>query len=147
MPATTEFLGRETPLESVRRRRFNPSTARARAGKPTREERHGQGSDAQQQGKEEAEGGVEQEEKRRSRPVAVRVGAGAASARPESVRQEELAERPIDGAARGALAPRARMSFALPRARGRPPQRSEGYQRYLDYPTSREITTLYAVGG
>src|SRR5262252_6233509 len=99
MPATTEFLGRETPLESVRRRRFNPSTARARAGKPTREEQHGQGSDAQYQGKEEAEGGVEQEEERRPHPVAVRVGTGAGSAGPESVRQEELAERPIDGAA------------------------------------------------
>src|SRR6516165_3168398 len=30
MPATTDFLGRETPLESVRPRRFNPATARAR---------------------------------------------------------------------------------------------------------------------
>ena len=46
VPATTEFLGRETPLESVRLRRFNPSTARVRAGKPPREEQHGQGSDA-----------------------------------------------------------------------------------------------------
>src|SRR5215471_10477765 len=92
MPATTEFLGRETPLESVRRRRFNPSPL-AHAGKPTREEHHGQGSNAQQQGEEEAEGGVEQEEKRRSHPLAVRVGTGAGSAGPESVRQEELSAR------------------------------------------------------
>src|SRR5262252_7751450 len=63
----------------------------AHAGKPTPEERHGQGSNAQQQGKEEAEGGVEQEEKRRPRPLAVRVGTGAAPARAESLRQEELA--------------------------------------------------------
>src|SRR5262249_419873 len=98
MPATTDFLGRETPLESVRRRRFNPSTARA-AGKPTREEQHGQRSDAQHQGKEEAEGGVEQEEERRPHPVAVRVGPGAGSAGPEPLRQEELAEQPSTGAA------------------------------------------------
>src|SRR5262249_48096054 len=71
----------------------------AHAGKPTREERHGQGSDAQQQGEEEAEGGVEQEEERRSRPLAVRFGAGAAPARAEPLRPEELAARPTDGAA------------------------------------------------
>src|SRR6516164_3615079 len=88
--------GSESPLESVRRRRFNPSTP-AHAGKPTREEHHGQGSDAQQQGEEEAEGGVEQEEKRRSHALAVRVGPGASPTGPEPLRQEELAERPIDG--------------------------------------------------
>src|SRR6516225_4497283 len=91
------ILSSETPLESVRQRRFNPSTARARAGKPPREEQHGQGSDAQHQGKEEAEGGVEQEEKRRPHPLAVRVGPGASPTGPEPLRQEELAERPIDG--------------------------------------------------
>src|SRR5215467_15202825 len=64
----------------------------AHAGKPTPEERHGQGSDAQQQGKEEAEGGVEQEEKGRPRPLAVRFGTGAAPAGPESLRQEKLTE-------------------------------------------------------
>src|SRR5947209_10811449 len=98
MPATTELT-----LASLR---LNPCAGGAsippppaHAGKPTREERHGQGSDAQQQGEEEAEGGVEQEEKRRPRPLAVRFGTGAAPARPESLRQEELAERPIDGEA------------------------------------------------
>src|SRR5215475_1649741 len=98
MPATTEF--------SVARLRLNPCTGGAsippppaQAGKPTREERHGQRSDAQQQGKEEAEGGVEQEEERRPHALAVRVGPGATSARAESVRQEELAERPINGVA------------------------------------------------
>src|SRR6516164_7562727 len=65
----------------------------AHAGKPIREERHGQGSDAQQQGEEEAEGGLEQEEKRRPRPLAVRFGTGAAPAGPESLRQEELTDR------------------------------------------------------
>src|SRR5262245_57670621 len=70
----------------------------AQAGKPIWEERHGQGSDAQQQGKEEAEGGVEQEEERRPHALAVRVSAGASAARAESLRQEELAQRPIDGA-------------------------------------------------
>src|SRR5215510_685437 len=64
-----------------------------KAGKPTREERHGQGSDAQQQGKEEAEGGVEQEEERRPHALAVRVGPGASPARAESLRQEELSAR------------------------------------------------------
>ena len=89
---------------SVARLRLNPCARGASippplapAGKPTREERHGQGSDAQHQGKEEAEGGVEQEEKRRSHPLAVRVGPGASPTGPEPLRQEELAERPIDG--------------------------------------------------
>src|SRR5215468_9085878 len=72
----------------------------AKAGKPTPEERHGQGSDAQQQGKEEAEGGVEQEEKGRPRPLAVRFGTGAAPAGPESLRQEELTARGRDASAR-----------------------------------------------
>src|SRR6516225_9719714 len=151
MPASAHRKGCERPRDfSLATPRLNPCAGGAsirpppaHAGKSIREERHGQGSDAQQQGKEEAEGGVEQEEKRRPRPLAVRFGTGAAPAGPESLRQEELTEPPSDGAARGALAPRARMSFALPRARGRPPQRSEGYQHYLDYPTSREITTLY----
>src|SRR5262249_34577893 len=65
----------------------------ADAGKPTREERHGQGSDAQQQGKEEAEGGVEQEEKGRPYPLAVRAGTGAAPARAEPLRQEGIVTR------------------------------------------------------
>src|SRR5215475_734388 len=65
----------------------------AHAGKPIREERHGQGSDAQQQGEEEAEGGLEQEEKGRPHALAVRVGPGASPARAESVRQEELSAR------------------------------------------------------
>src|SRR5215470_12435700 len=92
MRATREF--------SPARPRLNPCVGgasirppSAHAGKPTREEHHGQGSDAQQQGKEEAEGGVEQEEERRPHPFAVRVGPGAAPARAESLRQEELAER------------------------------------------------------
>src|SRR5262245_28139475 len=98
MRATTEF--------SLASLRLNPCAdgasippPLAHASKPTREEQHGQGSDAQHQGKEEAEGGVEQEEERRPHPLAVRVGTGARPAVPESVRQEELAERPIDGAA------------------------------------------------
>ncbi len=69
-------------LESCAVRRFNPSTARAR-GQANMGGTHGQGSDAQQQGEEEAEGGLEQEEKRRPRPLAVRFGTGAAPARPE----------------------------------------------------------------
>src|SRR5215471_20562277 len=96
MRATAEF--------SLVRPRLNPCAGGASilpppapAGKPTREERHGQGSDAQHQGKEETEGGVEQEEEKRPHPLAVRVGTGAGSARPESLRQEELAARPIDG--------------------------------------------------
>src|SRR5262245_43599404 len=90
MPATREF--------SLARLRLNPCVRGAsippplaRAGKPTREEQHGQGSDAQQQGKEEAEGGVEQEEERRPHALAVRVGTGASPARAEPLRQEELA--------------------------------------------------------
>jgi hypothetical protein len=81
----TEFSS-ESRLESVRRRRFN----HAPSGKPIREESHGQGSDAQHQGKEEAKGRVEQEEERRPHPVAVRFGPGANPARAKSVRQEEL---------------------------------------------------------
>src|SRR6516164_11255570 len=84
----------------------------AQAGKPTPEERHGQGSDAQQQGKEEAEGGVEQEEKGRPRPLAVRFGTGAAPARAESLRQEGIVTRQADaegmrrsGAGRGGASP------------------------------------------
>src|SRR6266446_5850964 len=94
---------RPTAEATVARLRLNPCVRGAsirpplaHASKPTPEERHGQGSDAQQQGKEEAEGGLEQEEKGRSRPLAVRVGTGAAPAWPESLRQEELAARPID---------------------------------------------------
>src|SRR5215831_992945 len=105
MPATRKGCQRPRNF-SVVRLRLNPCVRGAsirpplaHAGKPTREERHGQGSDAQQQGKEEAEGGVEQEEERRPHALAVRVGPGATPARPESLRQEELDERPIDGAA------------------------------------------------
>src|SRR5262249_28811113 len=60
-------------------------------GQPIREECHGQGSDAQQQGEEEAEGRVEQEEEGGPQPLAVRPGAGANPARAEPVREEELA--------------------------------------------------------
>src|SRR6516165_2121866 len=118
----------ETPLESVRRRRFNPSTP-AHAGKPTREERHGQGSDAQQQGEEEAEGGVEQKEERRPHALAVRAGAGTSAARAESLRQEELAERPQRRAARGALGPRARRRLTSPLAGSIPRAKCEGGRR------------------
>src|SRR6266568_2173736 len=97
---------RATTKLTLARLRLNPCAGGAsippppaHAGKPTWEERHGQGSDAEQQGEEEAKGGVEQEEERRPRPLAVRFGTGAAPARPESLRQEELAERPIDGEA------------------------------------------------
>src|SRR5262244_1935903 len=97
---------RPTAESTLARRRLNPCAGGAsippppaHAGKPTREEQHGQGSDAQQQGKEEAEGGVEQEEERRPHALAVRVGPGATPARAESLRQEELAERPINGVA------------------------------------------------
>src|SRR5215831_1624375 len=97
---------RPTAGTTLARPRLNPRAGGAsirpppaHAGKPTAEERHGQGSDAQQQGEEEAEGGVEQEEERRPHALAVRVGPGATPARPESLRQEELDERPIDGAA------------------------------------------------
>src|SRR5262249_11847193 len=114
MPAITDFLGRETPLESVRRRRFNPSTARA-AGKPTREEQHGQGSDAQHQGKEEAEGRVEQEEERRPHPLAVRVGPGAGSTGPEPLRQEGVV-RKCWAAGQGSTLPRSKVG---PGATGR----------------------------
>src|SRR4029450_1655976 len=79
-------------LESRGARPSNPPTARTR-DQPIREERHGQGSDAQQQGKEEAEGRMEQEEERRPRPLALRFGAGATPARAEPVRQEKLAGR------------------------------------------------------
>src|SRR5215467_9897562 len=99
MRATREF--------SLARPRLNPCAGGAsigpppaKAGKPTPEERHGQGSDAQQQGKEEAEGGVEQEEKGRPRPLAVCFGTGAAPARAESLRQEELTERRRGASAR-----------------------------------------------
>src|SRR5262249_46298657 len=99
MPATRKGCQRPRNF-SVVRLRLNPCVRGAsirpplaHAGKPTREERHGQGSDAQQQGKEEAEGGVEQEEERRPHALAVRVGPGATSARAESVRQEELSAR------------------------------------------------------
>ena len=87
---------RPTDEATLARPRLNPRASGAsirpppaHAGKPTWEERHGQGSDAQQQGEEEAEGGVEQEEKGRPRPLAVRFGTGAAPAGPESLRQEE----------------------------------------------------------
>src|SRR5215813_5740761 len=91
---------RPTAEAALARPRLNPCAGGAsirpppaKAGKPAPEERHGQGSDAQQQGKEEAEGGVEQEEKGRPRPLAVRFGTGAAPAGPESLRQEELTAR------------------------------------------------------
>src|SRR5215470_18452819 len=91
---------RPTAGTTLARPRLNPRAGGAsirpppaHAGKPTPEERHGQGSDAQQQGEEEAEGGLEQEEKGRPRPLAVRFGTGAAPAGPESLRQEELTER------------------------------------------------------
>src|SRR5262245_27860871 len=92
---------RASAESTIVRLRLNPCAGGAsiRPGKPTREEHHGQGSDAQQQGKEKAEGGVEQEEERRPHPLAVRVGPRATSARAEPFRQEELAERPIDGVA------------------------------------------------
>src|SRR5215813_5393976 len=87
---------RPTAEAALARPRLNPCAGGAsirpppaKAGKPAPEERHGQGSDAQQQGKEEAEGGVEQEEKGRPRPLAVCFGTGAAPAGPESLRQEE----------------------------------------------------------
>src|SRR5262245_50190532 len=91
MPAATEFSRASLRLNPCADGASIPPPL-AHASKPTREEQHGQGSDAQYQGKEEAEGGVEQEEERRPHPVAVRVGTGAGSAGPESVRQEELAE-------------------------------------------------------
>src|SRR4029450_7787195 len=81
-PLTTPRLNSAARGASIR-----PPLAREQ---PIREERHGQGSDAQQQGKEEAEGRMEQEEERRPRPLALRFGAGATPARPEPVRQEEL---------------------------------------------------------
>src|SRR5690349_10169602 len=101
--------GRRTPLESVRRRRFNPFTPHA--GKSSREERHGQGSAAQHQGEEEAEGRVEQEEEGRSQPFALRADAGADTARAEPVRKEELA-------APSAPAPTPRRSSSPPRNGG-----------------------------
>src|SRR5204863_4173382 len=73
----------------MRRQRLNSFSAHA--GKPNREERHGQGSDAQQQGEEKTEGRVEQEEEGQPHHVAVRPGAGANPARAEPVRQEDLA--------------------------------------------------------
>src|SRR6516225_3353237 len=101
MPASAHRKGCERPRDfSLATPRLNPCAGgasirapHAHAGKSIREERHGQGSDAQQQGEEEAEGGVEQEEKGRPRPLAVRFGTGAAPAGPESLRQEELTER------------------------------------------------------
>ena len=82
---------------AARGRRLNPRVGSASIQSPharanqIREERHGQGSDAQYQGKEKAEGRVEQEEEGGPRPLAVRTGAGANPARAESVREE----RPI----------------------------------------------------
>src|SRR5262249_24568914 len=61
--------------------------------------RHGERSDAKQQGKEEAEGRAQQEEEGRPRPVAVRSGA-ARAARPEPLWQEGLASREAGRAAR-----------------------------------------------
>ena len=63
--------------------RLNSSTTRK--SWQAKEERHGQGSNAQQQGKEETEAGQEQEGQGR-RAVAVHRGTG--SARPEPLRQE-----------------------------------------------------------
>src|SRR5260370_14874982 len=54
-----------------------------------REQRHGKGSDAQQQGKEETEGRQEPQEGRRD-AVAVLVRQGADAGRPEPLQQEEL---------------------------------------------------------
>src|SRR5262249_30029332 len=92
---------RPTAQATLARPRLNPCAGgasirppSAHAGKPAWEEHHGQGSDAQHQGKEEAEGGVEQEEEKRSHALAVRVGPGANPARAESLRQKELAARP-----------------------------------------------------
>src|SRR5262249_788941 len=61
--------------------------------------RHGERSDAKQQGKEEAEGRAQQEEEGRPRPVVVRSGA-ARAARPEPLWQEGLASREAGRAAR-----------------------------------------------
>src|SRR6266478_7271439 len=54
-----------------------------------REQRHGQGSDAQQQGKEETEGRQEHQERRRD-AVAVLVRQDADAGRAKPLRQEEL---------------------------------------------------------
>src|SRR5258708_7723652 len=77
------FLPGERSLATGAAGRLNSSATRR--SWQAKEERHGQGSNAQQQGKEETEAGQEQEGQGR-RAVAVHHGTG--SARAESLRQE-----------------------------------------------------------
>src|SRR5262249_33947827 len=93
------------------------------------EERHGQGSDAQQQGEEKTEGRVEQEEEGRPRPLAVRPGPGANPARADAAREEDLA-------APGAAAITPRRSSSPQRNGGRRSSTSAGTHRRPDCPTS-----------
>ena len=82
---------------------MNPSATRR--SWQAKEDRHGQGSDAQRQEKEETQAGQEQEGQGRGR-VAVQRGSGPA--RPESLRQEGSMRRRVTRGARIEASPRAR---------------------------------------
>src|SRR5215216_3329560 len=76
---------------------------------------HGKGSDATEQGKEEAQSRAQQEEERRSAAVAVR-GTGPGQAGRKSVRQERLRRLPLVAAV--AFVPRAARMIGVQPWRG-----------------------------